>query len=100
MSKIITIDGSRFILPEGMTTKDTQALAGMLISLVKVEHCYLYPNYDSLFYAGEGVQVGVSTATLMTKEEAKAKSAASREAEDAKKAAQAAGDLLTAHVVS
>jgi hypothetical protein len=87
MSKIITIDGNRYIMPEGMTTKDTQALAGMLISLVKVEHCYLYPNYDSLFYAGEGVQVGVSTATLMTKEEAKAKSAASREAEDAKKAA-------------
>lgn len=89
MAKIITIDGSRFILPEGMTTKDIQALAGMLISLVKVEHCYLYPNYDSLFYAGEGVQVGVSTTTLMTKEEAKAKSAASREAEDAKKAATA-----------
>jgi hypothetical protein len=87
MSKIITIDGNRYIMPEGMTTKDTQALAGMLISLVKVEHCYLYPNYDSLFYAGEGVQVGVSTATLMTKEEAKAKSAASREAEEAKKAA-------------
>jgi hypothetical protein len=87
MAKIITIDGNRYIMPEGMTTKDTQALAGMLISLVKVEHCYLYPNYDSLFYAGEGVQVGVSTATLMTKEEAKAKSAASREAEDAKKAA-------------
>jgi hypothetical protein len=87
MTKIITIDGNRYIMPEGMTTKDTQALAGMLISLVKVEHCYLYPNYDSLFYAGEGVQVGVSTATLMTKEEAKAKSAASREAEEAKKAA-------------
>jgi hypothetical protein len=87
MSKIITIDSSRYILPEGMTTKDIQALAGMLISLTKVEHCYLYPNYDNLFYAGEGVQVGVSTATLMTKEEAKAKSAASREAEDAKKAA-------------
>ena len=87
MNKIITIDSSRYILPEGMTTKDIQALAGMLISLTKVEHCYLYPNYDNLFYAGEGVQVGVSTATLMTKEEAKAKSAASREAEDAKKAA-------------
>lgn len=100
MAKIITIDGSRFILPEGMTTKDIQALAGMLISLVKVEHCYLYPSYDSLHYAGEGVQVGVSTTTLMTKEEAKAKSAASREAEDAKKAAQAEGDLLKAHVVS
>jgi hypothetical protein len=87
MAKIITIDGNRFILPEGMTTKDIQALAGMLISLVKVEHTYLYPSYDSLFYSGEGVQVGVTTVTLMTKEEAKAKSAASREAEEAKKAA-------------
>jgi hypothetical protein len=100
MSKIITIDGSRFILPEGMSTKDIQTLAGMLISLSKVEHCYLYPNYDSLFYPGEGVQVGVSTATLMTKEEARAKSDQSRDAQEAKKAAQAAGDLLTAHVVS
>jgi hypothetical protein len=87
MSKIITIDSSRYILPEGMTIKDIQALAGMLISLVKVEHCYLYPSYDSLFYAGEGVQVGVSTATLMTKEDARAKSEASKAAEKAKEAA-------------
>jgi hypothetical protein len=87
MAKIITIDGSRFIMPEGMTTKDIQTLAGTLISLAKVEHTYLYPSYDSLFYPGEGVQVGVTTVTLLTKEEAKAKSAASREAEDAKKAA-------------
>jgi len=87
MSKIITIDGSRFILPEGMTTKDIQTLAGMLISLAKVEHTYLYPSYDSLFYPGEGVQVGVTAVTLMTKEEARAKSEASRAAEDAKKAA-------------
>ena len=99
MAKIITIDGNRFVLPEGMTNKEIQSLAGLLITLVKVEHSYLYPNYDNLFYAGEGVQVGVSTIELMTKEEAKAKSAASREAEDAKKAAQAAGDLLKAHVV-
>lgn len=100
MAKIITINDARFILPEGMTTKEIQTLAGMLISLVKVEHCYLYPNYDSLFYAGEGVQVGVSTATLMTKEEARAKSEESKVQDAAKKAAQAAGDLLTAHVVS
>lgn len=100
MSKIISIDGNRYILPEGMTIKDIQALAGMLISLVKVEHCYLYPDYETLFYAGEGVQVGVTSARLMTKEDAKAKSAASRAAEDAKKAAQAEGDLLKAHVVS
>ena len=100
MSKIISIDGNRYILPEGMTTKDTQALAGMLISLVKVEHCYLYPNYDSLFYAGEGVQVGISTAVLMTKEEARAKSEESKAQDQAKKAAEAAGDLLARHVVS
>ena len=100
MSKIITIDSSKYLLPEGMSAKDIQALAGMLISLVKVEHCYLYPNYDSLFYAGEGVQVGVSTATLMTKEEARAKSEESKVQDQAKKAAEAAGDLLTRHVVS
>jgi hypothetical protein len=86
-AKMITIDNSRYMLPEGMTTKDIQALAGMLISLTKVEHSYLYPSYDSLFYPGEGVQVGVTAVTLMTKEEARAKSEASRAAEDAKKAA-------------
>jgi hypothetical protein len=85
--KMITIDNSRFILPEGMTTKEIQALAGMLISLVKVEHSYLYPSYDSLFYPGEGVQVGVTTVTLMTKEEARAKSEASKAAEKAKETA-------------
>jgi hypothetical protein len=87
--KMITIDNNRYVLPEGITTKEVQALAGMLISLIKVEHCYIYPSYESLFYPGEGVQVGVTAVTLMTKEEAKAKSAASREAEDAKKAATA-----------
>lgn len=100
MAKVITIDNTRFVLPEGMTNKEIQSLAGLLITLVKVENCYLYPNYDSLFYAGEGVQVGVGTVELLTKEEARAKSEQSREAYEAKKAAQAAGDLLTAHVVS
>ena len=100
MAKVITIDNTRFVLPEGMTNKEIQSLAGLLITLVKVDSCYLYPNYDSLFYAGEGVQVGVGTVELMTKEEARAKSEQSREAYEAKKAAQAAGDLLTAHVVS
>jgi len=86
-AKMITIDNNRYVLPEGMTTKEIQALAGMLISLVKVEHSYLYPNYDSLYYPGEGVQVGVATVTLMTKEEARAKSEASKAAEKAKEAA-------------
>jgi hypothetical protein len=89
MAKVITIDGTRFVLPEGMTSKEIQTLAGMLISLVKIESCYEYPNYDSLFYAGEGVQVGVATATLMTKEEARAKSKESRDQFEAKKAAEA-----------
>lgn len=89
MSKIISIDGNRYILPEGMTNKEIQTLAGMLISLVKVESCYLYPNYDNLYYEGEGVQVGVSAAALMTKEEAKAKSKESRDQFEAKKAAEA-----------
>jgi hypothetical protein len=87
--KMISINDTRYVLPEGMTTKEIQALAGMLISLVKVDHFYLYPNYDSLFYAGEGVQVGVSTVELLTKEEARAKSDQSREAQEAKKAAAA-----------
>ena len=89
MSKIISIDGTRFVLPEGMTNKEIQTLAGMLISLVKVESCYLYPNYDNLYYAGEGVQVGVANATLMTKEDARAKSKESRDEFEAKKAAEA-----------
>ena len=87
MAKVITIDNTRFVLPEGMTNKEIQSLAGLLITLVKVEHCYLYPNYDSLFYAGEGVQVGVGTVELMTKEAAVAKAKVKREAKEAEEAA-------------
>ena len=87
MSKIITIDSNRYMLPEGMTTKEVQALAGALITLVKVDCYYEYPDYNNLWYVGEGVQVGVSNATLMTKEEAKAKSEESKARHEAKKAA-------------
>ena len=90
MAKIITIDNNRYVLPEGMTTKDIQTLAGMLISLVKVDHYYIYPDYENLFFAGEGVQVGVTSTALMTKEDAKAKSDASRAAQEAKKKAEEA----------
>lgn len=90
MSKIITIDSNRYMLPEGMTTKEIQALAGALITLTKVDCYYEYPDYNNLWYIGEGVQVGVSNATLMTKEEAKAKSEESKAQAEAKKAAAAA----------
>ena len=87
MAKIITIDNSRYVLPEGMTTKDVQSLAGLLITLVKVEHCYEYPSYENLYYMGEGVQVGIGELALMSKTEARTRSDESRAKVDAAKAA-------------
>lgn len=96
MSKIINIDGSRYALPEGMTTKDIQALAGILVTLTKVDCYYEYPNYDSIWYAGEGVQVGIGESQLLTKDQAKAKSDESKAREEARKAAQPVADQAAA----
>lgn len=88
MSKIINIDGNRYLLPEGMTSKDIQALAGFLVTLTRVDYEYCYGEGESLYYAREGAQVSIGEQALVTREEARAAAEKSRAAYEAKKAAE------------
>ena len=91
MTKIICISGTQFALPEGMSTKDVQALAGFLISLTPVNAEYNWETGDYMHYlSAKGVEVRVDEAALITKEEAKALSTKSREAYEARRAAEKA----------
>jgi hypothetical protein len=87
MAKIIAINDCRFALPEGMTTKEIQALAGMLATLVSVEYKYDDLTYDRYYYAASGSQLSITEAELMTKEAAVAKAKVKREAKEAEEAA-------------
>tara|TARA_R110000823_G_scaffold214558_1_gene344392 strand:- start:15 stop:290 length:276 start_codon:yes stop_codon:yes gene_type:complete len=89
MSKIITIDSNKYQLPEGMSTKDVQALAGFLVTLTRVDYEYCYGIEESAYYAREGAQISIGDQELVTKAEAKAKGDKGRAAYDAKKAAEA-----------
>ena len=91
MSKIITIDSNKYALPEGMSTKDVQALAGFLVTLTRVDYEYCYGQEESAFYAREGAQVSIGEQELVTKVEAKAMAAKSRAEYEARKAAEALG---------
>lgn len=89
-TKIITINGNRFVLPEGMTTKDIQSLAGLLFSLTPVDYEYLIDSGRSVYYATDrSAEVRLENLQLVTREEADAQGKASREAYEAKKAAKA-----------
>jgi len=91
MTKIITINGNRFVLPAGMSTKDIQALAGFLITLTPVDSEYVYETGASLYYAtARSAEVRLESVELITQEEAVAKSKASREAYEARRAAEKA----------
>ena len=78
MTKTIKIAGNIFMLPEGMPSKDVQALAGFLITLTKVDSYYNCDTYEQFNYAHNGLEVSISDITLMTEAEAKIKSEASK----------------------
>ena len=86
--KVINIDGQRYQLPEGISTKDIQALAGFLVTLTKVESHYLWGDGDYAFYADRGAAVSVEDLQLVTKAEAKAQSDKTRAEYEAKRAAE------------
>jgi hypothetical protein len=90
MAKIITIDSNKYQLPEGMTSKDIQSLAGFLVTLTRVDYEYCYGIEESAYYAKEGAQVSIGDQELVTKAEAKARSDKGRAAYDARKAAEQA----------
>ena len=91
MTKTITISGTTFALPEGMSAKDVQALAGFLIGLTPVSYEYDYDSSEYLYYAGrKGVEVRVDTVELGDEAQVKALAKASRERYEAKRAAEKA----------
>jgi hypothetical protein len=91
MNKIIKIDGTRYALPEAMTTKEVQALAGFLVTLTKVDYEYSFGSGDNFYYAQDGATVSIDEQALMTRAEAKAASKKSNAEYEARKAAEAAG---------
>lgn len=73
MTKVISINGSRFALPEGMSAKDIQALAGFLVTLTPVNSEYNYDSSDYMhFPAKQGTEVRVDEVELIGYEAAKA----------------------------
>ena len=90
--KTISINGNVFALPEGMTAKDVQALAGFLCALSTLRHDYNYDTSEYLYSMADGVQVQVAERDLIGKEEAKTIEAESRARYKAKRAAEEAAE--------
>jgi hypothetical protein len=90
MTKVITINGQRFVLPDNMNTKEIQALAGFLLTLTPVDYEYLIDTGRSVYFASDrSAEVRLESLQLVTKAEAEAQGKVSREAYDAKKAEKA-----------
>lgn len=90
MNRILTIDGTRYLLPEGMAAKDIQALAGFLVTLTRVNGEYIWgEGGDYVWYADKGAEIRLENTTLVTKAEAQEQGRASRAANEARKAAAA-----------
>ncbi len=91
MTKVISINGYRFALPEGMASKDIQALAGFLITLTPVQQEYDYDKSDYMHYQSkQGTEVRVDDVELVGHDAAKAQHQASYERYCAKRDAEKA----------
>lgn len=91
MTKVISINGARFALPEGMGSKDIQALAGFLITLTPVNQEYDYDASDYLsFPSKQGTEVRVDEIQLLDREAALAQHRDSLERYRAKRDAEQA----------
>jgi hypothetical protein len=92
MTKVININGQRFVLPAGMAAKDIQALAGFLLALVPVEADYDYDRKEYLYSpADRGAQVQLETLDLIDRATARTQSTQSYDRYlDNKKKAEAA----------
>lgn len=69
--KVLVIDGNRFALPEGMSAKDIQSLAGFLCTLTTLGSEYNYDNSEYVYYDNGGVSIKVSECEVVTKTEAR-----------------------------
>lgn len=90
--KIISINGSRFALPAGMSVKDVQSLAGLLVTLIPVQQEYNYDTGDYISFAATGgneIRID-STVELLSKAEAQKQHAESYERYKAKRESEKA----------
>ena len=91
-TKTISINGNVFALPEGMSAKDVQALAGFLCALTQVRSEYNYDNSEYVYSLGDGVQIQLADREMISREAAQTIEAESRARYKAKRAAEEAAE--------
>jgi len=65
--KTLSINGTMYGLPDGMSAKDIQALAGFLCTLTSLGSEYNYDDSDYVHYSNGGVSVQISQTVIMPK---------------------------------
>jgi hypothetical protein len=65
--KTLSINGTSYGLPDGMTAKDIQSLAGFLCTLTTLNNEYDYDTGEYVYHASEGVAVKIAEAQVMPK---------------------------------
>ena len=88
--KVLNLSGNRYVLPDGMATKDIQSLVGFLSVLQVVGTEYDYSTSEYQFFAGNCIQLQLEELELGDKAQVKAHCAQSNVEYKAKKAALAA----------
>jgi hypothetical protein len=85
--KVLNLSGNRYVLPDGMATKDIQSLVGFLSVLQVVSSEFDYSTSESVFFGGSGTQLQLEELELGDKAEVKARCAQSYVDYKARKAA-------------
>ena len=70
--KVLNLSGNRYVLPDGMATKDIQSLVGFLSVLQIVGNEYDYNTSEYQYYAGNCIQLQLEELELGDKAQVKA----------------------------
>jgi len=70
--KVLNLSGNRYVLPDGMTTKDIQSLVGFLSVLQVVGNEYDYGTSEYQFFASNCIQLQLEELELGDKAQVKA----------------------------
>jgi hypothetical protein len=70
--KVLNLSGNRYVLPDGMTTKDIQSLVGFLSVLQVVGNEYDYNTSEYQYFAGNCIQLQLEELELGDKAQVKA----------------------------
>jgi hypothetical protein len=90
---VISIDGNKFALPEGIPAKDVRELIGFLHNLSSVNSQYDWENCQDLcLYVQGPVTISVSQEEVTDKAEARRLGKESQDRYEAKKAAEKAAE--------